>query len=96
MAAVTCRRPFRHLIALLVLGLLAACALKGDGTQAQLSRACQLITCVCDKVDRSLIDAIKDRQTVDIIWREDGAADCPAGYRLERKSARSIYDRPMY
>ncbi len=85
-----------RLIALAAAALLTACSGNKPASQEQLSRACEMIKCVCDKIDRSLFDAIKDRQETDMIWREDGTVECPTGYRLERKESSSIYDRPMY
>jgi hypothetical protein len=85
-----------RLLALLVLGFLTACAMKGDGTQEQLARACQLIKCICDKPRTSFLPTFGKEELGEVLWREDGSAYCPEGTKLERKDARSIYDRPIY
>lgn len=85
-----------RLSALLAVALLTACSGNKPATQEQLSRACSIVRCVCDKIDRSFGDMLKDRQTADMIWSEDGRASCPEGFRLERKDPSSMYDRPLY
>jgi hypothetical protein len=93
---VTLRRHLRHPIALLALGLLVACAAKGDGTQEQLGRGCQFMKCVCTKPRESIMPTFTKVEPGEVLWREDGSAYCPEGTKLERREARSIYDRPMY
>ncbi len=87
---------FRRTIALLVLGLLTACVPKGDGTPEQLARGCQFIKCICSKPRESFMPTFTKVEPGEVLWREDGSAYCPEGTKLERKDARSIYDRPMY
>jgi hypothetical protein len=86
------------LLALSVAGALAGCAgaFKKDPTQGQLASGCQIIKCVCQKVRDSILPQFSTPEPQDVLWRADGTAYCPDGYNLERKDARSIYDRPIY
>ena len=48
------------------------------------------------KVEVVLGSRFLSSDTVFPLWREDGSAYCAEGTKLERRDARSIYDRPMY
>ena len=86
---------------LLVVGVacaVAGCAgaFKKDPSPGQLASGCQIIKCVCQKTRDSILPQFTKAEPQDVLWRSDGTAYCPAGYNLEPRDTRSIYDRPIY
>ncbi len=83
-------------LALIAAGLLlAGCPSTRNGNQAQLASACQIVKCTCLK-PRPMLPQFTKEESQEVLWRQDGTAYCPEGYALERKDARSMYDRPLY
>ena len=79
------RKTFRpHVVGVvLTAAALAACGGGSDTAKGppQLHLACQTVECECRG---ELESQFGDRKTVEIVWRLNGDATCPAGYVLER------------
>jgi hypothetical protein len=88
----------RHLLLILIAaGALGGCGLTAkDASQQQLASGCQIVKCVCQKVRDSFLPRLSKPDPQEPLWRPDGTAYCAAGYALERRDGRSIYDRPFY
>jgi hypothetical protein len=73
----------RHAGVILATALVASCGSSSDTPKAppQLHLACQTVACDCRAPKTSLFS---DAETVEIIWRKNGDAACPAGFTLER------------
>lgn len=75
--------PARPAGVILATTLLASC---GSGSAIpkgppQLHLACQTVECEC-RGERNSIFA--ERETAEIVWRQNGDATCPPGFTLER------------
>ena len=81
----------------IVAGAVAGCSsyFKKDPSPGQLAAACQIVKCECRKVRESILPQFTKVEPQDVLWRENGTAYCPEGSILQRKDARSLYDRPL-
>ena len=87
-----------YLLAGLMAATVAGCGMfKGDPSAEQLASGCQIIKCVCLQASGGImLPSLKKREVNPPLWRDNGTAYCPEGYRLERAQERSVYDRPLY